>query len=343
MNNTITKLEYEKIDDVHSKAKYADFDVIMNMETGYINATKLCNDGGKKFFKWNENAGNKELIKYFEENHGSPNLEGHKYEVRNGTKCNNINGTYVHPDLIPHIASWVSPAFAYKVSKIVNNFLIKEKEDEIIRSKLIIGEKDCKIEELKLMLAKESAERREAEKHAKQMLQNMIDQNDRTHIKLDDTKKVLDDTQKTLEKAEIDNDKIKTTLGRVEARVEKIVEEVVPPAKQVSLHEQFGIMKLNDKSGKYQYKVYCAQLRNVSKSKNSITKAYPNAELILEIKPNANAKNFLHKLKDLYSLVKSPKLTIVYNYVNLVGNVSENDLKEMVNGVVEHAKNYGNE
>ncbi len=341
MNNTITKLEYEKIDDVYSKAKYAGFDVIINMENGYINATKLCADGGKQMKNWLRNDGNKELVEFFENSH-TLIIEPMTIIVTGGQNTI-LRGTYVHPDLIPHIASWVSPAFAYKVSKIVNNFLIKEKEDEIIRSKLIIGEKDCKIEELKLMLAKESAERREAEKHAKQMLQNMIDQNDRTHIKLDDTKKVLDDTQKTLEKAEIDNDKIKTTLGRVEARVEKIVEEVVPPAKQVSLHEQFGIMKLNDKSGKYQYKVYCAQLRNVSKSKNSITKAYPNAELILEIKPNANAKNFLHKLKDLYSLVKSPKLTIVYNYVNLVGNVSENDLKEMVNGVVEHAKNYGNE
>ncbi len=329
MNNTITKLEYEKIDNVYSKAKYADFDVTMNMETGYINATKLCNDGGKKFFKWNENAGNKELIKYFEENHGSPNLEGHKYEVRNGTKCNNINGTYVHPDLIPHIASWVSPAFAYKVSKIVNNFLIKEKEDEIRK---LSGDK-CKLQQ---MLEEANIERREAEKRAEKMLQDMIDQNDRTHAKLDDTKKTLD-------KAEVDNHKIKTTLNRVEARVEKIVEEVVPPTKQISLHEQFGIMKLNDKSGKYQYKVYCTQARNVGTAKYSILKAYPKAELFLEIKPNANAKNFLHKLKELYSRGDDAKIKLSYNYVNLVGNVNENELRDMVDGVVEHAKNFGNE
>ena len=131
--NTITKLEYEKINDVYSKAKYAGFDVIMNMETGYINATKLCADGGKQMKNWIRNDCNKELIEYFDKITDGSNLSRHKYEVRNGTKCNNINGTYVHPDLIPHIASWVSPAFAYKVSKIVNNFLIREKEDEIRR------------------------------------------------------------------------------------------------------------------------------------------------------------------------------------------------------------------
>ncbi len=161
------------------------------------------------------------------------------------------------------------------------------------------------------------------------MLQDMKDQNDRTHTKLD--------------KAEIDNHKIKTTLGRVEARVEKIVEEVVPPAKQISLHEQFGIMKLNDKSGKYQFKVYFAQTRNVSKAKHLILKTHPKAELFLEIKPNANAKNFLHKLKELYSRGDDAKLKLSYNYVNLVEGISEDELKDMVDGVVEHAKNFGNE
>jgi hypothetical protein len=341
MNNTITKLEYEKINNVYSKAKYAGFDVTMNMENGYINATKLCADGGKQMKNWLRNECNKELVEYFEENWSAQKRANLLIVVNTGV--NELRGTYVHPDLIPHIASWVSPAFAYKVSKIVNNFLIKEKEDEIIRSKVLLGEKDCKIDELKIMLEKSdrlreeaNIERREAEKRAEKMLQDMIDQNNKTHEKLDKTEKVL-------EKAEIDNDKIKTTLNRVEARVEKIVEEVVPPTKQISLHEQFGIMKLNDKSGKYQYKVYCTQARNVGTAKYSIIKAYPKAELFLEIKPNANAKNFLHKLKELYSRGDDAKIKLSYNYVNLVGNVNENELRDMVDGVVEHAKNFGNE
>ena len=77
-------------------------------------------------------------------------------------------------------------------------------------------------------------------------------------------------------------DKTKDTLKRVEARVEKIVDEVVPPTKQISLHEQFGIMKLNDSTGKKHYKVYCCQTRAVNKTKNSILKSYPQAVLLKE-------------------------------------------------------------
>ena len=324
MNNTITKLEYEKIDNVYSKAKYAGFDVIMNMETGYINATKLCADGGKLMKNWVRNDGNKELVEFFEKNQIN-----NEPVLINVTNYGVLRGTYVHPKLIPHIASWVSPEFAYKVSEIVNNFLIREKEDEIRK---LSGDK-CKLQE---MLEKSDKRREEAEKRAEKMLQDMKDQNDKTHAKLDDTKKTLD-------KADIDNHKIKTTLNRVEARVEKIVEEVVPPAKQISLHEQFGIMKLNNKDCKHQFKVYCTQARGVAQAKHLILKTHPNAELFLEIKPNANAKNFLHKLKELYGRGKDAKLSVSYNFVNLVGTITEDELRDMVDGVVEHAKNFGNE
>jgi len=116
MNNTITKLEYEKIDNVYSKAKYAGFDVIMNMESGYINATKLCTDGGKHMKKWMQNNGNKELIKYFEEN-----VQTNVLIIVN-TGVNELRGTYVHPKLIPHIAMWISPAFGYKISCILEEW-----------------------------------------------------------------------------------------------------------------------------------------------------------------------------------------------------------------------------
>ena len=42
-----------------------------------------------------------------------------------------ISGTYVHVDLIPHIACWISPKFARKVSKIVNDYLFREKNEEL--------------------------------------------------------------------------------------------------------------------------------------------------------------------------------------------------------------------
>ena len=73
-NQNITNLAYEKINDKYSKAKYGEFDVIMDMTNGYINATKLCSDGGKKMCHWLENKNSKGLIKYVGEKKVDPKI-----------------------------------------------------------------------------------------------------------------------------------------------------------------------------------------------------------------------------------------------------------------------------
>ena len=112
---SITNLAYESINDKYSRAKYGEFNVIMDMTNGYINATKLCADGDKLMKNWLRNDNNKELIAEFEKNqlNNEPVLfTSDSYGI--------TRGSYVHPLLIPHIASWVSPSFARKVSVIVN-------------------------------------------------------------------------------------------------------------------------------------------------------------------------------------------------------------------------------
>ena len=130
-------------------------------------------------------------------------------------------------------------------------------------------------------------------------------------------------------------------LQRVEARVDLLVEEVVPPAKKVSLHEQFGIMKLNDSEGKRDYKVYCVQTRGVCKARANVLKEYPKAVLIKEIKPNANSKNFLHKLKEKYGSGKNSKIQVSYNFIKLKDGITEEELKNMIDNVVKEALRYG--
>ena len=331
-NLDITKLAYEKINDRYYKAKYGEFDVIMNMTTGYINATKLCADGGKHMKNWTRNESNKELIDVFNKKINNPlNFEP---VLISDDSYGITRGTYVHPKLITHIASWISPSFAWKVSEIVNNFLVKEKEDEIRKTKILLGEKDCKIEELKIMFQQSEKRREEerndrvnAEKRAEQMLLKMTLQNEKTHSKLDKTHTKLDKT--------------KDILKSVEIRVEKIVDEVVPPTKQKDLHEQFGIMRLNDSSGDKHYKAYCCQTRAVSKAKYSIIKNYPQAVLLREVSPSPNSKNFLHQLKEKYGSGKKSKIKVSYNYINL-NNITEEELNTMLDNVIASNKNYGN-
>lgn len=65
-----------------------------------------------------------------------------------GGQNTEIRGTYVHQILVPHIASWISPKFAIKVSLIVNNFVVQEYRDELSRKNTELGQKQDKIDEL---------------------------------------------------------------------------------------------------------------------------------------------------------------------------------------------------
>ena len=380
--NNFSILAYELINDKYSKAKYLGIECIMETKTGYINATKFCIEAqnpekkeaqkeedekkaqetqgkkaedGKKAKKRFDNYLRLErynnLFKYMS---SAPQFRGaeitKKYEGGNPE----LRGTYVHPDLLLDLASWISPAAYVKASGIVKNFLVREKEEENMRLKgdksrleKMFEESDKRREESDKRAEQDRLERKEAEKRAEQLLLQMTHQNEKlthqnekithqnekTHVELDETKK-------TLEHTNIKLDKTKISLQRVEARVEILVEEVVPPAKKVSLHEQFGIMKLNDSEGKREYKVYCVQTRGVSKARASIMKEYPSAVLIKEVNPNANAKNFLHKLKEKYGKGKNAKICVSYNFVNLKG-CGEEELVKMIDEVVGEAKNFG--
>lgn len=321
-NELIKKLAYESIDDTHSKALYGDFTVTMNTTNGYINATKLCTDGGMRFDNWLQNKVNKGMVEYFEENL----LEFQEVLIKDNS-YGITRGTYVHPDLIPHIASWVSPAFAYKVSKIVNNFLIREKEAEIER---LTGAKT----RLELMLEDEKKDRQAYQERTEKMLQDMKDQNEKTHIKLDEVNHKLDKADNVIEELQI-------TVDEVNTRIEIVMDEVVSPQHKVDLREGFGIMKLNEDNCNNRYKAYCAQNKNLGTSRKNILKEFPNATLFIEINPNPNSKNVLHKLKELYGTGKNSQIKVYYNFITLLDGISEGELSTMVDNVIENAKNYG--
>jgi len=105
-------------------------------ENGFMNANKICKEAGKDFFNWKKNTQSKELIEALSLSTG---IQKNDIMYINATSKNiETRGTYVHPDLIPHIASWASPEFAIKVSKIVNEYFIKkaiEEKDKLLQNK----------------------------------------------------------------------------------------------------------------------------------------------------------------------------------------------------------------
>ena len=112
INTHPTDLVSRKINDNYSIGKYYYFDVTIHTNTGYINATKLCADGGKQLKDWFMNDCNKELVESYIK---LININTLTYSI-NGGNITQTSGTYVHPKLITHITSWVYPYFAWKVS-----------------------------------------------------------------------------------------------------------------------------------------------------------------------------------------------------------------------------------
>lgn len=319
--NLITKLAYENIDDTFSKARYGDFEVIMNRKTGYINATKLSADGGKRFDNWIRNDVAKELIKQCR----LLICEESTMLVKGG-QIPIITGTYAHPDLIPHIASWVSPKFAIKVSKIVNDFLIREREEEIRR---LTGEKS----ELVKMLEESELRRKEDHKESLKMLEDMKKQNEKTHDKLDDAHKKLD-------KAGDEIEDLQCKVDTVSERLDIVIDEVVPPCDTAELREEIGIWKLNDKTSKFTHKVFCRQIKTAHIARTRLLKEFPNATLFREINPSPNSKNFLHNLKEMYGKPgKNQKLKICHN--SIIMNGSKEDFNSMIDNVLDKAKTFG--
>ena len=63
----LSELVFEQIEGNFWYAAYGPFRVVMMKDNGYINATKMCTDGDKHFFRWKENKTSQALIQAMQE------------------------------------------------------------------------------------------------------------------------------------------------------------------------------------------------------------------------------------------------------------------------------------
>ncbi len=323
----ITVLSYEKIDNDFCKAKYGDFDVIMMLKNGYINATKLCSKGDKRYENWYQTKGNKELIQCANQGSKQPIT----IPIKKGPQYHHINGTFVHPKLIPHIASWISPQFAMKVSEIVTNYLIKEKEEqikqknEIIKKqelelkadKVTIGEKDTEITDLRQMMR----EMREILNAQNEKLDMMTESLEESHDKLDLSNEKLD---------------IQTEITESIAKKLKIaVEDRVLKSKYKDKIELCALIKNFDdnkrpdnEASTRQYKVMRVQMANYERAMTKQKKIYPNAKEIYRIDCTPNSVSLFHTIKDTWN---GRKIQTYMTSFDLIGNTTIQMVIDLMN------------
>ncbi|ARE67442.1 SWPV2-ORF200 [Shearwaterpox virus] len=120
----------EHINDKFCYIEYGDMTLIMMKDNSFINASKLCDLNGKDFRKWLSLSTSKFLIDGIESickdwkiNINKAN--GKIMEKSHDTKMYkeyDVSGSYIHYDLIPHVACWVFNSFALTFSAIINKY-----------------------------------------------------------------------------------------------------------------------------------------------------------------------------------------------------------------------------
>jgi hypothetical protein len=81
----------------------------------YLDATAMCNAGGKRWAHYKENSGSTKFLNRLKSNIGIPMLD-----LIQSQQGGDHSGTWIHPQVAYHLAQWISPTFAVAVSGWLN-------------------------------------------------------------------------------------------------------------------------------------------------------------------------------------------------------------------------------
>jgi hypothetical protein len=282
-------ITFEPVNNQYEWGTYFEFKVLIMIRNGYINATKLCKDGNKRFDRWLQNEFSKELIDKLERSHGEMPC------IKIGNGDNDFRGTYVHRKLITHIASWISPDFALKVSDIVEEYLIKEQ-------KKLIAEKDNTISEL----------------------------NAKLDAILKDTGKILErneDLADEMSKLSLDNQITHEKLDDVQNTLDIVIEDRVVRPKDESVMNILVIYESIDQ-GPNMFYIFRVQKRGLKAALRRYKADNPNAIKFYEIEYNPNSINYFHRFKQECG----KDVRWHYNSFELL-NITKDQLREFITKV----------
>jgi len=290
----IKRICFERINDDFSYGMYGEFKVIM-YKNGYFNVTELCNKVNREFRKWNTTNKTDELLQAAEEESG---IKKENLTMVISNQKNKLRGTYAHHSLVPHIASWASPTFAMKVSRIVNEQFVKEATYKYTKR---IQEKDNMIYELKdnmNELLKDS-------KSSKKKINNLLRKND-----------------KLLDEAKSAKRKLNTILKQNERLSDKLDEsndkKVVPTGKKGDINKLLIVKNNSDNKRDYKYTAFRVQNKNLKMSLKSHLDKFPEMKVILNISESPNAINLWMRVKnslqEKFSKIKGRNFNLINGY-----------------------------
>jgi len=149
LHEQMSSIVIEEIKDNDDKEHYSNITLNNIVITSrpidhYVNATQLCQAGGKKFGHWFSLETTKELINELSADAGIPTSG--LTETKRGGNDKSKQGSWIHPDLSIQLAQWISPKFAIQVSKWVRT-LFNQGSIEIDLNLLREKERDMRIKD----------------------------------------------------------------------------------------------------------------------------------------------------------------------------------------------------
>lgn len=289
---------------------FGDFKIIIR-DDNYVNAAKLCQDGGKLYKSWIRLDSAQSHISFLNKMLTGTDLCQPLTDVILLGGSNPIDkivsGTYVHSDLITTIAQWISPKFAYMVSRIVKNYISIQHKTEMAKlerelalrdARLLLNEgiivaKDDKIDKLMAQINDMREEQRALINMAKNQSDDITDSRieiQRSSNKLDE---VLEKNDMLIEKNDVlieKNDLICAKLGIA-------VETRVPPATNHATHETLAVFAHRVPVGILTHYISCGQPATIKRC----TAKY--GEPVFQIKQQPNSKNLFQRIKEIPGIV----------------------------------------
>ena len=310
------------------------FRLVIDKNTGFFNATKMCQAGGKQLTNWLRLTSSKEMLEYFKRRPSHvKGVSGPTYEVHAG----NIDpiraqtsGTYVSKDLILAIAMWISIPFYQKCSEIVNNVfirenasmdpderqtmmkLLKEQEDKITQQDSMLQEKEDKIKE-----KDDKIDRLE------RMMAKMMNQNEEL---IDTTKEIVHQ-----------NNVLEDRVIKVQKKLNIAVEDRAPQPDKTIKKERFVMMKRSD--AEYPYYVVRGQTAYTASVIRAQKKDHETVEILVDFNHHPNSKTFYNRVKDQ---LRSQGAEALGNAIRIENSdLTEQDLISILEDVNEEKRAIG--
>ena len=160
---TTTETLTAKNGETFTRGTYNGISVLIHDETGYVNGSKLGDEGRRARDFVNGERFN-DICRFWVKTQSAPKHADPKYKLE--YIGNDFKGTYVHPSLVHFVAEWVSVEYAFKVAHIMNSIneysqatgqTFDETKDELIAQlQARIDEQQQQIQQLETKIAQTS-------------------------------------------------------------------------------------------------------------------------------------------------------------------------------------------